>query len=163
VVELHGTSDASGCRFAIVVSHYNEDVTRGLLGGAMHALSEAGVSDEDVVVLHVPGAFEIPLTARRAAETGRFDAVICLGCVIKGDTMHFEFIAGAATQGIAQVATATGVPMAFGVLTTLTEEQARERAGRNTETNKGYEAAQTAVVMATLMRQLATFQREART
>ena len=152
-MDLTGTRTAAGCRFAIVVSRFNEDVTAGLLTGARQALAEASVRDDDVVVLHVPGAFEIPVTAMRAAETGEFDAIICIGCLIKGETMHFEYIASAACQGIAAVATSTGVPMALGVLTTLTEEQAMARAAAGPD-NKGREAALAAVEMATLFRQM---------
>lgn len=151
--ELRGSGTASGCRFAIVVSRFNEEITDGLLKGARQALADASVRDEDVTVMRVPGAFEIPVTALRAAETGRFDAVICIGCLIKGDTMHFEYIAGAACQAIADAAAATGVPMALGVLTTLTEAQAVERAADGPG-NKGREAALAAVEMATLFRQL---------
>ena len=151
--ELRGSTTGSGCRFAIVVSRFNEEITDGLLMGARQALADALVRDEDVTVIRVPGAFEIPVTALRAAETGRFDAVICIGCLIKGDTMHFEYIAGAACQAIADAAAATGVPMALGVLTTLTEEQAMERAADGPG-NKGREAALAAVEMATLFRQL---------
>ena len=141
-------------RFAIVVSSFNEEITAGLLKGARAALVAASVRDEEVTVLRVPGAFEIPVTAQRAAESGAFDAVICLGCLIKGDTMHFEYIASATCQGIGDAALATGVPMALGVLTTLTEEQAAERAADGPG-NKGREAAEAAVQMATLFRQLA--------
>jgi 6,7-dimethyl-8-ribityllumazine synthase len=154
-MELRGSRTASGCRFAIVVSRFNEEITEGLLRGARGALTEASVRDEDITILRVPGAFEIPLAARRAAASGRFDAVICIGCVIKGETMHFEYIATAACQGIAEAALSTGVPMALGVLTTLTEEQAHERAAEGPG-NKGREAAQAAVEMATLFRQLHT-------
>jgi 6,7-dimethyl-8-ribityllumazine synthase len=161
VVELQGTPGGFGYRVAIVVSRFNDEVTSGLLRGAMRTLTEAAVRDEDITVLRVPGAFEIPLAARHAAETGRFDAIICLGCVIKGETMHFEYIAGAATQGIADAAAATGVPMAFGVLTALTDEQALARAGDNDD-NKGREAALAAVEMATLLREMAHLRREAR-
>jgi 6,7-dimethyl-8-ribityllumazine synthase len=151
--EVRGTPTASGCRFAVVVSRFNEEITDGLLKGALRALAEASVSDADVTVMRVPGAFEIPVTALRAAETGHFDAVICIGCVIKGETMHFEYIAGAVCQGIADAASATGVPIALGVLTTLTEEQAMARAADG-PANKGREAALAAVEMATLFRQL---------
>ena len=151
--ELRGSRTAPGCRFAIVVSRFNEEMTEGLLKGARQALAEASVRDEDVTVVRVPGAFEIPVTALRAAETGRFDAVICIGCLIKGETMHFEYIAGAACQAIAEAAAATGVPMALGVLTTLTEEQAMARAADGPG-NKGREAALAAVEMATLFRHL---------
>ena len=150
-MELQGSPRADGCRFAIVVSHFNEEITDGLLAGARRALLEASVRDEDVTIVHVPGAFEIPVAALRVARTGRYDAVICVGCLIKGETMHFEYLASAACQGIADAAAATGVPMALGVLTTLTEEQARERAD-DTPGNKGREAAVAAVQMATLFR-----------
>ena len=136
-------------RFAIVVSRFNEEITTGLLAGAREALAEAGVRDEDVAVFHVPGAFEIPLAAKRAATSGRFAAVICLGCLIKGDTMHFEYIAGAASHGIMQVGLETGVPVAFGVLTALTDAQAEDRAAPGAG-NKGREAAQAALEMAGL-------------
>lgn len=152
-MEIQGSRTAEGCRFAIVVSRFNEEVTAGLLKGARQALAEARVRDEDVTILRVPGAFEIPLAAMRAAESGRFDAVICVGCLIKGDTMHFEYIASAACNGIADAAAATGVPMALGVLTTLTEEQAAERAAPGPG-NKGREAALAAIEMATLFRHL---------
>jgi 6,7-dimethyl-8-ribityllumazine synthase len=151
--ELRGASTASGCRFAVVVSTFNQEITEGLLRGARQALAEAAVADGDITVMRVPGAFEIPVTALRAAETGQFDAVICIGCVIKGETMHFEYIAGTVCQAIADAASATGVPIALGVLTTLTEEQAVARAADGPE-NKGREAALAAVEMATLFRQL---------
>ena len=149
--EWQGAQRAAGCRFAIVVSRFNPEITDGLLIGAREALTEADVSDDDVAVVRVPGAFELPLTAQRLAESGRFDAVVCLGCLIKGDTMHFEYIAEAATRGIADVNLATGVPVTFGVLTTLTDEQAEVRS-RPGPGNKGREAAQAAVEMATLLR-----------
>ena len=152
-MEFRGSQSAAGLRFAIVVSRFNEEVTSGLLAGARQALEVASVGDDDIDVIHVPGAFEIPLAAKRAAETGRFDAVVCLGCLIKGETMHFEYIASAASHGIIDAASATGVPMAFGVLTTLTDEQATERAGEG-PSNKGWEAAMAAVEMATLLKQL---------
>ena len=151
--ELQGSRSASGCRFAIVVARFNEAVTEGLLRGARHALADAAVRDEDVTILRVPGSFDIPVAALRVAETGAVDAVICIGCLIKGDTMHFEYIAGATCQAIVDAAAATGVPMALGVLTTLTEEQALARAGDGPD-NKGREAALAAVEMATLFRQL---------
>ena len=152
-MELQGSRNASGYRFAVVVSRFNEEITAGLLQGARQALTEASVRDEDVTILRAPGAFEIPITALCAAETGRFDAVICLGCLIKGETMHFEYIASAACHGIAEAAAATRVPMALGVLTTLTEEQAIARAADGPD-NKGREAALAAVEMATLFRQI---------
>ena len=137
-------------RVAIIVSRFNEEITGGLLAGAREALDEAGVSGDDVAVFEVPGAFEIPLAAKYAAESGQFAAVICLGCLIKGDTMHFEYIADAASHGIMRVGLDTGVPVAFGVLTTLTDAQAEQRAAPGPE-NKGREAALAALEMATLL------------
>lgn len=150
---MQGTPHAAGCRFAIVVARFNPEITEGLLTGARVALAEAAVADEDVTIVRVPGAFEIPLAAMRLAETGRFDAVIGLGCLIKGDTMHFEYIASAASHGLMQAATATGVPIAFGVLTTLTDEQAAARSAPGAD-NKGGEAARAAIDMATLLRSI---------
>jgi len=152
-MEIQGSRQAAGCRFAVVVSRFNEEITGGLLQGALDTLEQAEVSNDDITVVRVPGAFEIPLTAMRLAETGQFDAVVTIGCLIKGDTMHFEYIASACSQGIVQASTATGVPIAFGVLTTLTEEQAMARSEPGPE-NKGREAALAAIEMATLWRQL---------
>jgi len=133
-------------RFAIVVSRFNEEITGGLLAGARAALADAGIADDHVTVIDVPGAFEIPLVARGLAASGRFNGVICLGCLIKGDTMHFEYIAAATTQGITDAGLATGIPVTFGVLTTLTEAQAEERASPG-PANKGREAAQAVLDM----------------
>jgi 6,7-dimethyl-8-ribityllumazine synthase len=144
---------AAGGRFAIVVSRFNEEITAGLLDGARAALAEGGIGEGDVRVVRVPGAFEIPVAALRLAESGAYDAVICLGCLIKGDTMHFEYIASAASTGIMNVSTVTGVPVAFGVLTTLTDEQAAARSAPGPE-NKGREAALAALEMAALMRSI---------
>jgi 6,7-dimethyl-8-ribityllumazine synthase len=152
-MDIRGSVVATGCRFAIVVSRFNEEITSGLLIGARTALLEAAVNEEDVTVIHVPGAFEIPVAALHAAQAGRFDAVICLGCLIKGDTMHFEYIADAASHGIMNVSITTGVPIAFGVLTTMTDEQAAARSAPG-EGNKGREAALAAIEMATLFRRL---------
>ena len=149
--EWQGSAGAAGYRFAIVVSRFNPEITEGLLQGARVTLEEAGVRDDDITLVRVPGAFELPIAAQRLAESGRVDAVICLGCLIKGDTMHFEYIADAATRGIAEVGLATGVPVTFGVLTTLTDEQAELRA-RPGDGNKGREAAAAAIEMATLLR-----------
>jgi len=152
-MEIQGSRHAAGCRFAVVVSRFNEEITGGLLQGALDTLEQAEVSNDDITVVRVPGAFEIPLTAMRLAETGQFDAIVTIGCLIKGDTMHFEYIASACSQGIVQASTATGVPIAFGVLTTLTEEQAMARSEPGPE-NKGREAALAAIEMATLLQQL---------
>ena len=141
-------------RFAVIVARYHDFVTERLQAGAIEALAAADVASDDITVIHVPGSFEIPLASQRAAETGRFDAIICLGCLIKGQTAHFEYIASAVSGGITRAAAETGVPMAFGVLTTNSAEEAIERAGTQTS-NKGWEAAMAAVEMATLIRQLA--------
>jgi 6,7-dimethyl-8-ribityllumazine synthase len=149
-MELQGSRQASGRRFAIVVSSFNKEFAEGLLRGARGALSECGVSDADVTIVRVPGAFEIPLAARHLIMTERFDAVVCLGCLIKGDTMHFEYISESVSHGIMAVSADTGVPVTFGVLTTLTEEQAAARAADGPD-NKGREAALAAVEMATIV------------
>jgi len=143
----------AGYRFAVIVSRFNEEITEGLLRGARECFAEASVPEDAVTIVRVPGAFEIPLTAQRLGESGEYDAIVCLGCLIKGETMHFEYIAEAATRGIAQAAAATGVPMAFGVLTTMTEEQALERSATG-DGNKGREAAAAAIEMAKLFRKL---------
>jgi len=149
-MELQGSHEATGRRFALVVSTFNKDITDGLLRGARSALTDAGASSADITVVRVPGAFEIPFTARRLARTGRYDAIVCLGCVIKGETMHFEYIASAVSHGIMAVSADTGVPVTFGVLTTLTEEQAVARSVDGPD-NKGREAALSAVEMVTLV------------
>jgi 6,7-dimethyl-8-ribityllumazine synthase len=153
IVESVPSLSAAGCRFAIVVSRFNPDVTEGLLRGAQATLAEAGVAEGDVSVVRVPGAFEIPLTASTLAATGRFDAIVALGCLIKGDTMHFEYIASAASHGLMQASLASRVPIAFGVLTTLDDEQAVARS-RDDGENKGREAALAAVEMAALLPRL---------
>ena len=142
-------------RIAIVQSKYHDFVTDRLQTGAMAALASAGIRSEDVTIVKVPGAFEIPFAARRAAETGRLDAIICLGCLIRGATPHFEFIASAVAHGLTDAAGATGVPMTFGVLTTNSVEEALERAGEGSS-NKGWEAAIAAIEMANLVARLKT-------
>lgn len=139
--------------FAIVVSKYHDFVTDRLKTGALAALAARGVTDQSVTVLQVPGAFEIPFAARQAAASGRFAAVVCLGCLIRGATPHFDFIASAVAHGLTDAAGATGVPMTFGVLTTNSVEEAIERAGDG-PSNKGWEAAAAAIEMATLNDQL---------
>jgi 6,7-dimethyl-8-ribityllumazine synthase len=148
-------ADASRLRIAIIVSRFNGFVTDRLRDGAVAALREAGAAESAIQIFAVPGAFEIPQAARAAAETGRFDAIVCLGCLIRGETPHFEYIASAAAHGVTAAAGETGVPMAFGVLTTNTPEQALERAGEGPE-NKGREAAAAAIEMATLYKTLAS-------
>lgn len=140
-------------RVAVVVSHFNDFITERLLTGALDALHAEGLAEAAIDVLRVPGAFEIPMAAQRAAEAGRVQAVVCLGCLIKGATPHFEFIASACAHGITAAAAATGVPMAFGVLTTNSVEEAVERAAPG-EANKGREAALAALEMARLFARL---------
>jgi 6,7-dimethyl-8-ribityllumazine synthase len=137
-------------RIAVIVARFNDFVTGPLLAGALATLADAGVAEADIEVVHVPGAFEIPIAAQRIAETGRVSAVVCLGCLIRGGTPHFEFIASACAHGITAAAAATGVPMAFGVLTTNAIEEAVERAGPGAD-NKGREAARAAIEMARLL------------
>jgi len=144
---------AAGFRFAIVVSRFNSFVTDPLLNGALDALTQRGADLKHVDVVRVPGAWELPITVRAIAEHKRHDAIICLGAVIKGDTPHFDYVAGEAARGIAAASTETGVPMAFGVLTTNTVEQAVDRAGGK-DGNRGFDAALTAIEMANLLRKL---------
>jgi 6,7-dimethyl-8-ribityllumazine synthase len=150
---IEGTGRANGLRVAVVVSKYNEFITERLQAGALAALEAAGVAAADITVVRVPGAFEIPLAARHAAESCRFDAIVCLGCLIRGDTPHFEYISLAVSQGLTTAAAATGVPMSFGVLTTNSVEQALARAGDGSG-NKGREAAVAAIEMAEIVAQL---------
>ena len=139
---------------AVVVSKYNDFVTDRLLVAALAALAAAGVASGDITVVRVPGAFEIPLAAQHAAESKRYDAIICLGCLIRGETAHFEYISSAVSHGLTAAAAATGVPMAFGVLTTNSVEEALARAGEGSG-NKGHEAAVAAIEMAQVVAQLA--------
>ena len=140
-------------RVAIVVSKYHDFVTERLQTGALAALAAAGVAQESITVVHVPGAFEIPMAARHAAESGQFDTVVCLGCLIRGATPHFEYIASAVAQGLMAAAGETGVPMSFGVLPTNSMEEAIERAGVG-QANKGWEAAVAGIEMASTCAQL---------
>lgn len=153
MLTIEGTTRAAGFRFAIVVSKYHDFVTDGLQAGALAVLAAAGVESNDVAIVRVPGAFEIPIAAQHAAESGRYDAIVCLGCLIRGETPHFDYIASAVSHGLTAAAGATGVPMAFGVLTTNTVEEALARAG-DAPGNKGREAAAAAVDMVTLLAQL---------
>jgi len=141
---IKGHFNGDGLRIAIVISHWNEFITKPLLDGALDNLQRHGVHDRDIMVLWVPGSFELPLACRKVAERGTVDAVIALGAVIRGATSHYEYVAGNAASGVAQAAMHTGVPCIFGVLTTDTIEQAIERAGTKAG-NKGAEAAQTAI------------------
>jgi len=153
VTTIEHTRQDAGRRIALVVSKFNSFVTDRLQAGAVAALESSGVSPGDITVVRVPGAFEIPLAAQHAAETGRFDAVICLGCVIRGETPHFEYIASAVAQGLTAAAAATGVPMTFGVLTTNSAEEALARASDG-PANKGHEAAIAALEMADVVAQI---------
>jgi 6,7-dimethyl-8-ribityllumazine synthase len=147
---IEGSQSAKGMRFAVVVSKYNDFVTDRLQAAALAALASAGVEAANISVLRVPGAFEIPAAARHAATTGGYQAIVCLGCLIRGATPHFEYISSAVSHGLTDAAGATGVPMTFGVLTTNSVEEALERAGEG-PSNKGWEAAMAAVEMATLL------------
>lgn len=149
--ELKGGLQGRGLRVAVVVSRFNQVVTSRLLEGALAGLQAVGVAEEDITVAWVPGSFEIPLTARALAATGRFDALVCLGAVVRGETPHFDYVAGETARGIAQVSRETGVPCIFGVLTTSDTQQALERAGGKMG-NRGYDAALAAVQMANLLR-----------
>jgi 6,7-dimethyl-8-ribityllumazine synthase len=151
--DIQSSGRGAGRRIAIVVSKFNDFVTDRLRAGALAALEAAGVAAADVTVVRVPGAFEIPMAAQHAAETERFDAIVCLGCLIRGETPHFEYISSAVAHGITAAAAATGVPMAFGVLTTNSAEEALARAVDGPG-NKGYEAATAALEMADVVAQL---------
>jgi 6,7-dimethyl-8-ribityllumazine synthase len=148
-----GTFDGRHLRVAIVASRFNETIVKSLVDGAIDCLRRHGVADEDVSLAWVPGAFEIPVAARRFAASGDVDAVVCLGVVIKGETAHFDFVAGGAAQGISATAQETGVPVTFGVLTTENAEQAADRAGGKMG-NKGFEAALAAIETASLLQSL---------
>lgn len=148
---LEGRLSAEGYRFAIVVSRFNDFVSSRLADGAMDALIRHGADAQTVVLAKVPGAFEIPLMAKRFAQSGRYDAVICLGAVIRGSTPHFDYVAAEVSKGIASVALETNVPVTFGVLTTDNLEQAIERAGSKSG-NKGWEAAMAAIEMVNLFK-----------
>ncbi len=146
-----GEPEGAGLSLGVVVARFNEAVTQRLLGGALEALRGHGVQEDDIEVVEVPGAFEIPLAAQALAARGDIDAVVCLGAVIRGQTPHFDYVAGEAASGIARAMLTTGIPMALGVLTTDTVEQALARAG-GAVGNKGYEAAVTVLEMAAVLR-----------
>jgi 6,7-dimethyl-8-ribityllumazine synthase len=148
---MEWSGDARGLKFAIVASRFNHTITEKLVAGAKDALKRAQADTFDVFL--VPGAFELPLAAKKLAQRGAYDAIIALGAVIRGNTPHFDFVAGEAARGLQQVALETGLPVAFGVLTTDTHEQAESRAGGQMG-NKGFDAAMTAIEMANLMRML---------
>ena len=151
---FEGVLLGQGLKFALVVSRFNEFITQKLLSGAQDALRRHGVNEEDIELAWVPGTFEIPLVAKKLAETNRFDAVICLGAVIRGGTPHFDYIAGEVTKGIARVGLDSGLPVIYGVITADTLEQAIERAGTKVG-NRGFEAAVNAIEMANLIKGIA--------
>lgn len=153
IKKIEGNLEARGLRFAVVVTRFNSIITDRLAAGALDALKRTGCAEEDITMVHVPGSWELPLVARELAESKKYDAIICVGAVIRGDTPHFDYVAGEAAKGLGQVATQTGVPVAFGVLTTNTVEQAIDRAGAKGG-NKGFDAAMSAIEMASLLRQL---------
>ena len=153
--ELKGDLNGEGLRVAVVVARFNEVVTRQLLTGAVEALSRHGVSDDDISVAWVPGAFELPLVAKCMAKTGRYDSIICLGAVIRGETGHYDMVAGHASGGIGSVGMDTGIPVIFGVLTTESMEQAINRSGGKSG-NLGSNAAVTAIETARLIQSINT-------
>ena len=150
---FEGQLSAQGFTFAIVLSRFNEFITARLLDGALDALLRHGADPDTIDVVRVPGAFEIPVTAKRLASSGRYDAVICLGAVIRGSTPHFDYVAAEVSKGIAAISLSSKMPVIFGVLTTDTIEQAIERAGTKSG-NKGFDAAMSAIEMANLYKQI---------
>lgn len=153
MAEFTGNPAGSGRRIAVVASRFNENVTRALVDGAMDALVKHGVAFHDIDVLWVPGAWELPLAVRRAAETERYDAIVALGAVIRGDTPHFDYVAGESSRGLADASRDSEVPLGFGLLTCDTMEQALERCG-GAHGNKGWDASVAALEMADLLDQL---------
>ena len=153
MARLNGNLIGSGMRFGVVAGRFNGFIVERLVEGAVDALTRSGVDAEAIDIAHVPGAFEIPMAARAMAETGRYDGVLCLGCVIRGSTSHYDYVCNEAAKGIAKVGDSTGVPTIFGVLTTDTIEQAIERAGTKAG-NKGAEAAHAGIEMVDLLRKI---------
>jgi 6,7-dimethyl-8-ribityllumazine synthase len=158
--EITGDLSAKGLRLAVVVSRFNAFVTERLLNGALDALTRSGARADDVHVVRVPGAMEIPLAAQHLAESGRYDAIVCLGAVIRGETPHFDYVCAESARGVAQASLRAGVPMSYGILTVENLEQAVDRAGLKSG-NKGFEAAMGAVEMANLIRQIGAPQKPA--
>jgi 6,7-dimethyl-8-ribityllumazine synthase len=150
---IEGTLTAQGVKFGMVVSRFNDFINKRLLDGALDALYRHGAEDKNVSIVKVPGSFEIPLMAKKLADSGNYDAVICLGAVIRGATPHFEYISAEVTKGIAKVALDSGVPISFGILTTDNIEQAIERAGTKSG-NKGWDAALAAIEMVNLLKRV---------
>lgn len=150
---IEGALDGKGMKFAVLVARFNSFISDRLLDGAINALERTGASPDDIEIIRVPGSWELPVVAAEIARQKRHDAVICLGALIRGDTPHFDYVAGEAAGGLARVAVETSIPVVFGVLTTNTLEQAIDRAGAKSG-NKGFDAAMTAVEMGDLMRRL---------
>jgi len=148
---IEGKLSAKGVKFGLVVSRFNDFINKRLMDGALDALNRHGAEDKNILIIKVPGSFEIPLMAKKLADSGNYDAVICLGAVIRGATPHFEYISAEVTKGIAQVALDTGVPVSFGILTTDNIEQAIERAGTKSG-NKGWDAAISAIEMVNVLK-----------
>ncbi len=161
VQTIEGTLTAQGLSFGIVVSRFNSLVTRRLLDGAVDCLVRHGATEQAITVVHCPGSFEIPQVAQQLVASGRFDAVLCIGCVIRGETPHFDYIAAEVSKGIAQIALQSGIPVAFGILTTENLEQALERAGAKAG-NKGWDAALSAIELVQIKRQLSGGKKGAR-
>lgn len=149
---IEGNLNAKGLKFGIVISRFNEFIGSKLLSGAIDAIVRHGAEDEDIETAWVPGAFEIPMIAKKLAESKKYDAIICLGAIIKGDTPHFDFVASESAKGIAQVSLSTNTPVSYGIITTENVEQAIDRAGLKSG-NKGFDAAITAIEMANLSKQ----------
>jgi 6,7-dimethyl-8-ribityllumazine synthase len=158
---FEGSFEANHLRVAIIASRFNEAIVERLVEGALECLSQHGVPDEFVSTVWVPGAFELPLAAKRIASSGEFDAVVCVGAVVRGDTPHFDYVAGEAARGITTASLETGIPITLGVLTTDTMEQAEERAGGKVG-NKGFESALAAIEMANLFAALPNLGRSSR-
>jgi len=153
VVTIQGSYQGEGRKFALIVARFNEFIAGKLVDGALDGLTRHGVTEDDVTVVRVPGAFEIPLAALHVAASGEFDAVICLGAIIRGHTPHFDYVAAEASKGVAQASLDTGVPILFGIITADTLEQAIDRAGAKSG-NKGFDAALAAIEMANLISEL---------
>ncbi len=152
-LELNASLDGHGLKVAIIAAKFNLNITSKLVDGAIRALNDNGVVSNDISIVWVPGSFEIPLIALEVAKTGKWDALVCLGAVIKGETAHFEYVSGEASSGITNASITTSIPMAFGVLTTYTVEQAMARAG-GSHGNKGYDAALVAIESANILTEL---------
>lgn len=150
---IEGALRADGLHFAIVASRWNDLIVSRLIGGAQEALRRLGANENHIVTVRVPGSFEIPLVAKKLANSGKYDAIICVGAIIRGETPHYDYLAADVTKGISAVALDTGVPVAYGVITADTVEQAIDRAGVKAG-NKGFEAAMTAIEMANLLKEL---------